>query len=30
MEALGPEAVARRLMETGRRVAARLEGEHDA
>jgi DNA-binding IclR family transcriptional regulator len=30
MNALGHEVVARHLMETGRRIAARLEGEHDA
>ena len=30
MDALGRETVARRLVESGRRIAARLEGEHDA
>jgi len=30
IEALGREALARRVIDTGRRVAARLEGAHDA
>jgi len=30
MDSLGREAVVRRAVETGRRIAARLEGEHDA
>jgi DNA-binding IclR family transcriptional regulator len=30
IDALGREPLARRLIETGRRIAARLEGEHDA